>query len=1077
MAPSLPQHPFRNQSFDTQIEIQRVEIAIKKFETTDRAYLEHLEMVEKVIMVASLALPVGIVLSIHYYSFWFAVGIGLPTGLILASLEGKVKGKIEKKKLLFDANLLYRDMLKRHTIQVLHPFGEHDTRAYDPRMKSDKGGLRELLQKRNPKSAIDIEKLVGARSNSSRLHALDLEVTDRVKSLAISKLSGGRDAASDWRQIQAEVIEAKKHLRRDETESYQKIMVDARKGALGIHGKPPLLGNMTPQSDQSMIKQVINKHSLFNQHDDELNAVYNTCQDLFPDEFGEEWGLYQQLKSGLEQAIGECDSENEVLRVYKIALHLDFIINYTGQLKQKIESRIATHSTRRIEEYKRQCAVKDKMIFGAETLQQLRAWMERNPELAESPMGNVTRSWPQGGKIRRWIELNPEFAELQACEVPGVSPQAIEALQQLRQWIDWNPELAQRPISEMPNIVLQAEKLKKWAEKQVQWVVDPVSEIYEYQLAMRTAFENVKEGVDALTPGDDIDAFEKEVWRPFKAVMGGATRNVSWGKWLWSFKPRKPRAHPFEAIHIPQEMSFRKSRKIEELILNDILQKVDRNMLNSYTLFRVIEYGAGVSTLVFMGIFGVGSWVFYAALLSAPLVKFGSYLFENRLRKLDHKKQEAKLQMLLRDRPLMTHIPGSRPELLELKSVQRKYGLDGVTRTWVRALIEGDQAVFADTRKEIAQKGSEEARPAVESLYLDLRTRQSAGDRQYDDEIKELKHSLHPEPGDRNKLQRTYADDLGKEWGSATRKREGLEAKLDGLKQDRVHLREQMRRYERNQKQAASIKIELTGIDREQLLREYQDAERECQRLLQLSEQFPVAAEGLREQAQNFQLKFLELNQRIQEVDRMESRLELANKYAPCVEAIEQLNGFIEEGKQELAEAKLKERQKEILLRWEKGLIALDPKWEERQNLMQERGYLLQAIKNEGSETERTHLKRELLDLEKKLCNTRLKIEEVRQDLIEDISEHPDETVREKLRKCLNMLHQGKEEIALALLENRGDINTLYDTWQVYLTRAFKNEEIPDIQQKTLLILFELEQKLKPTLPSQGPIGKGKAPQ
>lgn len=1097
----------RRSSWKQDVEyIKTVDNDIAEFDAEQLPLKKRLETIKKVILAAMavivLLTPLGATSFAAWIPAWLPWGVGLPTLIIFEVLHKQIDQKIEFKKHHRDALLLMRGKMEQHSFKSLHPLGEWDLPAVDRRLKSDLV-VQEELKKKHPEGADRIERLATE---------LDLDVSPMMKLHAARTLAQIPDDTTQWGQIVAMVIEAKNHLRNHDIEAYKEKMEEAKRFGLCIGGSPPDIASLSPPSAKTEVRALVGKFQYFNQFYRELYAAHEEGKVFLGPDFCESWENYLKFAGEVQAEIEKLiplfeDPDTSAVQWSAAARYVEqkeldvliaTLIEHTRQLQRVIQLQIKRHPVMRIEAYKAKFTRYDSKMLQADTLIDLGRWIDRNPDEAKRPLGEAMQDWSFAHQLSSWLEQHPDQAGRPLSEILGCAP----CRSQIGKWLERRPEDARLSAGALADQLRFSglEDVEKWLETHREWIVDPVSEIYdrnylmrfEYQQAflrastlwpqfdqelsmmpaiqkkeerlaaldrleeeqfltrkeiqeqqeLRAEIPRLREALDAAIRSapslDELGDYQQRTMLPLKGVIGngGEPSNL---KHLWRAVSRKLPAHPFEPVEIPKAKGFNRSRKIEELIINDLLKQVDRQMVHSNRIKNYgLEWAAISVVMIVQVIFWSNPWVVWGGATVTLLIKGLSLYMNHRLRNADKKKQGFKLQsnfhnhpnLILHNYPMVTRIPGSYPVLQDLRDVQQRLDLDGGTRTWARVLSEGNEALKIPRSREeakaicreVAKEGSEKMRPVLERRLVYLLSLQAQGDNRHRREIRKLQDLLYPPlPTDEKPLP-TQINTLNKAWNEAVRYRMQVEKGLEEIKLAINNHQEEVERYERAQAHMIKIGQGLAAIDFERLKRDYGVASNLIAAILTACEDNPERpeVEGLDEILVAMHRLFHEMQEQGESEELKDSLAECIKRlrFVP-VERLHAVIGTLQAGSLEMQKEDLKGRRlqhrQEVLT---KRFSSFDLDAHQRQIRELTREYkkgqkkLAKSLLAEKQKGVR-------VAMEKQLPDTR--IEEKRKALYAAIKAQGDQEVRKKLQRNLialkDKLGEAKDEFARALVD------------------------------------------------------------
>lgn len=160
------------------------------------------QVADKVIRVVSVLLQIAFPLALYYLPSWATWGIGLPSLIILSIVQSNLQGSVEDNKRQTGYVAHSQELHKDYTINSLHPIGEWDLPAMDPKLKSDVL-MKEQLEKKHPTAPVDLAKTTSH---------YDLEVTPYLQKYAARHFAGHHDLEEKWEAIREMNREAQREF-------------------------------------------------------------------------------------------------------------------------------------------------------------------------------------------------------------------------------------------------------------------------------------------------------------------------------------------------------------------------------------------------------------------------------------------------------------------------------------------------------------------------------------------------------------------------------------------------------------------------------------------------------------------------------------------------------------------------------------------------------------------------------------------------------------------------------------------------------------------------------------------------
>lgn len=672
--------------------------AYKKEGGSTRDYV--LKVVSQVISVILPALSVLMPLAVCYLPPWVPFGIGLPVILVLSIVQSQIKSRIEiyKREQQF---LPYLDgFLKFPTFKAFQAVSQEDLPALDERLKSDEMMHEEVGKKRlhlKRPTAVDSRFDLDAPSYGKHRVATiasryDFEVSPYLQQAVAAEYAGMPHKREKWKEVcnlQDDILAAAREgdveeFSKKDVEEFSKKIEARRETAYEASRLPncPLV-DYPVATLRSYLESLVQLYRRFSLQFKKLDSLRTEGEALYGVP-AEGWAKYLELAKaiqiqleGFKQIANHLD-EPVLLPDFNLPLILYRLNGETSRMKKQLEKWIAAHPS------KRHQALQDKLNKYAEqdvlTGQQLGVvfvdWVKQHPDQLDQTIMDLGDRFPK--ELKGWIEKHPQMRFETARDLFSRSIRAVECLK-----------------------------------------------------AAQLEFKSLKVETQA------IDTFEKTVMVPLADAIIGQSEAVEFEQKFKATFTKTP-AIAFAKVVVPKERSPLKSRKIEEIDLNNLLRGIDSQMLFTN---RARKYGLRIPLIALFAIEGIVAyylatpWLFWGLCVLAALGEGVSYYIDRKLQEMERKKQAIKLQYILRDYPEISVIPGTKPHLGTVKEVQQKYGLDGVRPTWARILTEdagtpletaGNLAEAAEATRELAKEGSEVAAARLEEALLNLYSQQNA---------------------------------------------------------------------------------------------------------------------------------------------------------------------------------------------------------------------------------------------------------------------------------------------------------------------------------------------------------------
>lgn len=763
-------------------------------EAEGKDWAKRLETISKVISVILVTFSVLMPLAVYYLPAWAPWGIGLPTILALSIAQSQIIPQIETYKREKEFVPLLAGFVKHHTVKTLQPIDEKDLPARDDRLKSDLMMREEIetgpQQQQNtlldhPKahdSRFDLDKPPYQQQRVAAIaNRLDLEVTPFLQQAAAADFAGLSQKQQKWgkvQDLQADLFAAARH--NDRMKFCEKL---EERDKLAYESTVPMSTTaidypVRSRSLRSYLTSLTQLYRRFAVQFEELErlhkegqALYGTAADFWPALLEEahrtrmaleKYGNDPELLAKLDEPLFDSDIEPSIA-----LFHLN---DHTRVVKNRLQTWIDAHPTKRyaairtqLDEYAAQEVLTQKQV------ELFVRWIQTHPEERKYPekryeaiQAQLKQCAAQEVLTQKQIRLLIEWAKQypidssdsrQALQVQLnlYAAQEILTLEQQQlfgRWVLRQPHEANKKIMYLEKTFPR--ELKPWIAKHPEMRFEVARDLFDRAVECRKQFLQARQQFSALEiNAEAITAFESSVMKPLAATIAAQSGGSQFTKVMQTAFSKLP-ALPFASETSPEEAHL-KARKFEEIHLNQLLRTIDAEMLFTN---RARKYGLRIPLIILFAIEGIVAlylstpWIFWGLSVLAALGEGVSYYVDQRLQQMERQKQAIKLQHILRDYPDIGVIPGTRPQLQVVKTVQEKYGLEGVRSTWARIIAEEQGTPFA-TRKELAEEGSQAATPYLRDVKLNLE-RKLAGTRKRNRKIKieqkiqDIETALHP---------------------------------------------------------------------------------------------------------------------------------------------------------------------------------------------------------------------------------------------------------------------------------------------------------------------------------------------
>lgn len=692
--------------------LEDVNSEIAQYEASELPAIKRLETIKKVIYVASLLIPILITLGILYMPAWLPFGVLLPTAFIVSGFVSEVEKKIDLKKRAYETLINLREMNKDPTINAIRPIGM-DVES-DPRLRSDL----------KMKISLDQGKVQGraeAKHIERLVMSLDFEINPSIKLMISSSLAGIPDHLDEWRTIQMLILDANQSLREGNTIEFQEKMALIAQRAKTIGGLMPELGILPSLSARDQILALLNIYRSFSRQYQKLYDLHEEQIALFGSGESEKWDAYlalaREVKAQIETKILPLfDSTRQVsieewllearwVQESQLMDKLRILIENTKLLCIDHRMKNATHPLKQLEAYRSHLVMLDEAILSSAALDDLKTWMDENPDLAKNPVKDVVDQIPYSQEISNWLEMKGH-------EEQNVDP--VKEIYNRNHLMRLKFDQAMEQGRTMFPLHFDRISLKEIQKKERNG---------EETAHLRAQFS---EAVRYAPLEEDVSTYNRLIIEPLRDLLAHSGQTSFFGI-LWRAVVRKTKsaAQPFlPPSAILDRTPLERGRKIEELTVNAILKDVDKKIIHWNWFQRFgLEGGVLIVALVVDIVFFSNPWVIWGTLSVDLIVMGASFAVKKHLEKETLRKQSLKQHMILRDHPNISRGPGIHPGIKEIESIQKKYDLDGVIPTCARILEEGEEVVFSSPYREaIRQKGIEQAEAYLHRRLVILRS-------------------------------------------------------------------------------------------------------------------------------------------------------------------------------------------------------------------------------------------------------------------------------------------------------------------------------------------------------------------
>jgi hypothetical protein len=666
--------PFNKKELFRFFYIEITEQTLEEQRSQGEKKIKCLDVVATVILVFTRVISVLLPLAICYCPAWVPWGIGLPLVLILSIVRGKLNGKVEVYRRENEYVPYLKEFLKHYSVKKLHPVGEWDLPKLDERLKSDLM-MKEELQKRHPKSAKRIKRTVERH---------DLEMTPFVQQYAACRFAGMQHMQAKWAGIRKVQGEAASLLRKGDLVQFEKKHCEALQAAYETLNAMPLNGSDFPAlCARDQVESVVSMYGNFCRLFPEVDALFKEGELLYAG------------YAFLEEAERTYASWQDYLQFAKdIKGKMTPLVHLLERSAPPASADEILEALSAIQENQLRVALWKLIDQTREIKKQLKGWIERHP-------------------LRCQVAIDQKMQAFDEQEVLSK-----EDLRALATWIRHYPRNSEKKCVEIPKNVHFPKKIREWLESHPGMRFKTAVELFEASFKLREALEKAKpEWTKIMRTAHAIDSeesyqncfdtlghFRKEILEPLQKLIMQAGAESRIKVWLRAMFLKTP-ALPFDQEK--PKGSLLRRRKVEELRLNELLRAQDSKMLWANRWRKIAVQTPIYLLLAVEAIFALyftTPWFYWGCCFATVVLGAISYYVDYRLKKMDREKQAIKLQAILRDHPDIGVVPGTRPQLAELKKTQQRYGLDGVASTWAKTLMEGDKALHNPNSIEEAKK-------------------------------------------------------------------------------------------------------------------------------------------------------------------------------------------------------------------------------------------------------------------------------------------------------------------------------------------------------------------------------------
>lgn len=721
---------------------------IEGFESKELPKLKAYKVAEKVTQAVLFLIPILMSIGFMYAPVWLPIVVGLPTFIALALIKAKVfLPRIDIREHQYQSLILLREMLRDHSFKSLLPMGEWDLPEIDPRLKSDMM-MKEELKKKHPQSAQKIARMVST---------LDLEVSPYPKVHASKTLAQYSNLESHWGALQKEVGKSHRLLHTKNFEAFEGLSDQIVGAALQSNDAIPFTATDIPlASCEDRVRHVVNNYAA-------LCRLLRETQQTYEEALRQYDGLAaaERLTENWESAIvSNMASLKETVKVLlkvvqkdpknvaaadwllanlyvqdkEISRNIAFMAEEARRMQKLCREKIEGHAQKRVQKYGENLSKLSKSILSVKTLNAMS--LSLRTEQFSSQAKERYEAWKTS---ERGIISNETLSRLDATSFPEIAA--------------WKNIASDAVVHDSLSIIDADNELKDWLSSRPHLKGESRQEIYHRNFLMQEAFlkakrefreicgENNQNLQTALGNNDHYQAFIDRLETFNKGSFLDLKKMIGWGGIVSHgerfrkalFRRLVPSTQPFEKIQIKEaDSDFLSCRKVEEMHVNEMLKQIDKKMI--YTN-RGQQFGIHVAVSVFLLaeaiilFFISNPWISWGISVGVTGLQISSLVFTYFLKKMAGQKVGLKFHSILRDRPLISQVPGNRPVLDSLRTVQQKYHLDGVRATWGRILGEGDSALSEnaikrgnqkETRRSIASEGRKQASSYLGERYVYL---------------------------------------------------------------------------------------------------------------------------------------------------------------------------------------------------------------------------------------------------------------------------------------------------------------------------------------------------------------------
>lgn len=651
-----------------------------------------LEVVSKIVWVVNSILMIGFWVGWHYLPTWATWGVCLPANILLSVfIKPYFDNRIDREKKEKISYTLMQAMAGKHHPDLLRPRGEYELFCKNEKKKEEEFNRTqpfEGVDKRLSSDTVLYDKVIASQHQSVRdlqktiSSPLDLAVTTATKFHIAHKLAQVQGDQLEWDQIRGRVKEVKSLLLNDDRAGYKEKMAALQAEALNLPNKSGYFKNIASKSwerDVRERREGLERRAYFTKLYDEVAALHQEGKVLYKGNSFEGWSTYKK-------DVGNLWNKLVANKYHLESVNYAEIIEKSRCIKSEIERWIDRHATKRWERLEsRRKAVKGQ-VFPKEIFDRLSDRVQQNPNLVTISVEELLKTLSKDKMLKT----------------------TQEDIAQLKKWINSSAvilsESTKKLIERHLCIYAEVEKMENVFTAPVIEELDVPSE----GMLGKQRFEYLVHQIEQ----------EKEKLSQLEELVGDCEgyvvrRGISRAENFWNQHFRMGPVDSFEKTIVPKKQFKRRVidgvekpllingverfRKIEERSLQNRLQTTDESMSLANRIYRVIGLGGvqGVIQVIAIIAFAAFSlysnpWAMLGFSLGTAALQMLTSFAEYHLGQMDRRKKVDKLHHSLREGLLINRVAADRPELLQLQKVAREYDLDGVSRTWARALIKED---------------------------------------------------------------------------------------------------------------------------------------------------------------------------------------------------------------------------------------------------------------------------------------------------------------------------------------------------------------------------------------------------